>query len=171
MAAFDPNAAEVFVSTPDNFLASYKSVLLQVRRGPLTLPVLDRIESIVRSLRAREGGGAFIGVLEETADVASGEVRGRQMALFKELLRHPRSFAATVVPNETAKGSLLRTLMRMIAFANPRLGIFGTSIEAGRWLEKRVKLPALELTALIDWGRSRRPSIVPKPSSSTRMIR
>ncbi len=155
MAAFDPNAVEVYVDTKEHFIASYKNLLLQVRRGPLPLSVLDRVESIVRSLRAREGGGAFIGVLEESAEVTSGEVRARQMALFKDLLGHPRNFAATVVPNPSAKGALLRTFMRMVAFANPRLGVFGQPIEAARWLEKRAGIPALELTALIDWARSR----------------
>lgn len=155
--SFDSSAVEVFVDTDDYFLAAYGSLLLQVRRGPLTLSLLDRVESIVLSVRARQGGGAFIGVLEDTAEVASGPVRERQTVLFKELLKHERSWAVTLIPGTGARSALLRTTMRIIAFSNPRLAIVNRSADAGQWLEGRLKVPAREVAAYIDWCRARPP--------------
>lgn len=165
MAGFNPATAETFMDSGDLFVASYKSILLQVRRGPLTMPVLDHLESIIRLARTRNHhkGGALVGVLEETAELTGGEVRARQAVLFRELLSYERSFAATVVPHDAAKGALLRTFMRMVAFGNPSLGIFANPLEAGRWLEKRVQMPALEISAFIEWGRTK--SVVQKQAS------
>ena len=164
--SFDPDAVEVYIRSDEIFLGAYKAVMLQVRRGPLTLSMLDKIESFVRSVRAREGGGAYVGVLEETAEVASGPVRQRQTALYKELLTHERSWAVTIVAAAGPRAALLRTMMRVVAFANPRLAIVDRPIDAGRWLETHLKVPAREIAAYIEWGRTRRGSIMPSPKSA-----
>ncbi|AKU99651.1 hypothetical protein AKJ09_06315 [Labilithrix luteola] len=156
-SSFDPAAVETFIDNGDLFVASYKSVLLQVRRGPLTMQALDHLESIIHLARTRNQhkGGAYLGVLEESAELTGGDVRARQTVLFRKMLSYDRSYAATVVLTSATKGALLRTFMRMVAFGNPQLGIFGNALEAGRWLEKRVEMPALETTALVEWGRTK----------------
>ena len=154
LSEFDPAGAEIFIDDGDHFVASYKSVLLQIRRGAMTMPVLDQMESLLRILRARQRGkeGALLAVLEESAELSSGAVRTRQMSLIRELLTHERSWAATVVAEGTAKGSLLRTFMRLLALGHPRVGVFGSPRDAGAWLEARLHVPAGEIADFVAWG-------------------
>ncbi|CAN5742617.1 hypothetical protein BH11MYX4_BH11MYX4_02620 [soil metagenome] len=155
MTAFDPDATEIFLDDGDNFVASYKNVVVQVRRGSMTLAGVEQVASILRLARARgrRQDGALIAVLEDSAELSTGAVRARQMALIRELLAHDRSWAATVVAEGTAKAALLRTFMRLLALGQTHAAVFGTALDAGRWLEKRVNLPATELAALVSWGR------------------
>lgn len=155
MSAFDPAATEVFIDDGDIFVASYKNVILQIRRGAMTLAALEQMESLVRLLRARQRGrdGALIAVLEESAELPTGVVRTRQMAIVRELLAHERSWAATVVADGTVKSALLRTFMRLLALGHPRVGVFATALDAGTWLEKHVHLPSGEVISLVAWGR------------------
>lgn len=154
LSAFDPAGAEIFIDDGDHFVASYRSVLLQIRRGAMTLPVLEQMESLLRILRARQRGkeGALLAVLEESAELSSGPVRARQTALIRELLGHERSWAATIVAGGTAKSALLRTFMRLLALGHPRAGVFGNPREAGAWLEARVNVPGAELADFVAWG-------------------
>jgi hypothetical protein len=155
VSAFEPAATEIFIDDGDNFVASYKTVILQVRRGVMTEPVVEQIGSLLRLLRARQRSqaGALLAVLEESAELPTGAVRARQMALIREMLTHERSWAATVVAEGTAKGALLRTFMRLLALGHPRVGVFATGPEAGAWLEERVHLPAAEIVSFMAWGR------------------
>jgi hypothetical protein len=155
VSSFEPTATEIFIDDGDNFVASYKSVILQVRRGAMTLPVVEQMGSLLRLLRARQRSqaGALLAVLEESAELPTAAVRTRQVALLRELLTHERSWAATVVAEGTAKGALLRTFMRLLALGHPRVGVFATGPEAGAWLEERVHLPSAEIASFMAWGR------------------
>jgi hypothetical protein len=138
-------------------LATYKNVILQIRRGVMTLAALEQVVSIVRLARARlrGKGGALIGVIEESAELSSGAVRARQKELLRNLLEHERSWAATIVDQSTVKGALLRTSLRLLVLGHARTGVFGTPLDAGTWLASRVNLPAAELASLVSWGRQR----------------
>jgi hypothetical protein len=61
VSAFDPDATEILMDDRANFVASYENIILQVRRGELTLPALEQVASdrrVRHAARRRDVGSA-----------------------------------------------------------------------------------------------------------------
>lgn len=131
---------EILVQDEGNVVARERNVVVQVRRGVITIPLLDRIESQVRLLRAATSGpvGA-IAVVEEGASLASGEVRMRQAALVRALVADPRTRMASVVLGQSVGTRAVRTVMRVLLMGAPHLHTAASIEDGAAWLAQHVE--------------------------------
>lgn len=158
MALFDASVVDVILLDDDNLVAVYKNVMLQVRVGQMSRATLDYMNSAARLMRARMRGqtGALISVVEESAEVPSGEVRKAQMEAMGRYLGSEDIWLAAIITAGGARGALMRATVRMLGAGRPRLGVFGHANEAAAWLAGRLPRPsASEQIGLVDWGRER----------------
>jgi hypothetical protein len=130
---------EVLVRDAGNLVARHRNVLIQVRSGEMTRPILERIESAALLARASAGGNvAMLAVIEEGATLASNDVRAAQAAVVKRMLRDPRTYFVTVVAGQTIANQAIQTVMRMLLIGVPRLRSVGTVDEAVTWVIARI---------------------------------
>jgi hypothetical protein len=148
---------EVLVQGEGNLVARYRNVVLQVRSGDMTLPILQRIESAALLARASAGGSVgAIAIIEEGASLASADVRAAQAALVRRLLKDPRTHFVTVVVGQTVANRAITSVMRLLLLGVPRLRSVGTIEEAIAWLVTHVEgVSAGELRVAIEDARAR----------------
>src|SRR5689334_21234611 len=125
---------EVVLADADNVFTRDRGLLVQVRRGRLTIPTLDRVEDVVRHLHATWNAPVgFVAVLEPTAETVSNEVRARQRQIVREADRADVRMALLVV-GDGLHAKLSRTIARALMIATPRMKCVGDVDGAARWV-------------------------------------
>jgi len=124
-------ALEIVLCDADNTVAWAGNVCVQVRTGRMTAESLLHIESVARLMRVRTTGpvGA-IAVLEEGAELVSGDVRAKQREVITRLMSDPRTFMAAVIAGDGVKSALLRSVTRLPAADLP---------DAAAWMAEQLR--------------------------------
>lgn len=130
---------EILVKNEGNLLARYGNIVLQIRSGAMTLEMLQKMESAALLARAASAGpvGA-IAIIEESASLASSDIRARQAQVVKRLLSDTRTHFVTVIVGESVATRAISAVMRLLLIGTPRLKSVGTIDEAVDWLAPRV---------------------------------
>lgn len=150
-SSFPPRLAPL-VDNDDHGFAYVGNVLVQVRRGQLTLDLLDMVVSHGRSTRLQHGGGmCLLGVIEEQAPVPDSAVRKRQAEVAASMLADPTSRAAIVVLGQSTTASLKRAVMRLVVSGRHarQCRIFDDIEPAIGWLDAECGLDAVAVRAMI----------------------
>lgn len=150
--------AEELARLPGALAACWKNVALQVRRGPLTEEVFDRVAAAIRRHRVRVPRGTAAGVvavLEEGSSIPTEEVRTKQRAAVQEMLKDPTVRFATIIVGDGLEASLLRSASRGVAPSHPQLRIVSRPEEAAAWLGPEVGVDPVELRRVIEDCRAR----------------
>ncbi len=147
---------EVLVRDSGNLLARYRNVVLQVRTGEMTLPMLQRIESAALLARAATSGNVgAVAIIEEGAVLASADIRAEQAAVVRRLLRDPRTHFVTVVVGQSVGTRAINTVMRLLLLGVPRLRSMGRIDEAIEWLAPKLgNVTPSELRRVIEDARA-----------------
>jgi len=144
----------------DHTMAVAVPLLIQVRRGAMTLGVLDLVERKIQEVRARSAAfGAHIGlvaVLEEGSPVLRDDVRVAQRRVVNGALDGLDARMAVVVIGEGLGSVLQRTLARGVAFASPRVRIVKSTEAAASWIAPHVGASAAEVRGVVDRVRALR---------------
>ena len=150
---FDPDTAEVVFHDADNLVAKRGDIVLLVSRRPMKLAQLKELATVIaeRGLRPEVPRGAYITVLEESADKPmTGPLREQQSALLRQLLTAERAWAATIVPSAW----LLRGALKVLSLGAPATyRTFKKPREAAEWLREHLDVPVDEIRAFAAWGR------------------
>ncbi|APR79335.1 Hypothetical protein A7982_04682 [Minicystis rosea] len=151
---------EALYRDADHTLAAATPLLIQVRRGAMTLEALTIIDRRIRELRARTvGPGArvcVVAVLEEGAPVVRDDVRVAQRRVVHSLLEGVDARMAVVVVGDGIGSTLQRTVARGIAFANPRVRIVKAPEEAATWMAPHAGATAAEVRSAVEHARTLR---------------
>lgn len=150
---------EAVLCDANHAIAVAVPLLVQVRRGPMTIRDLDEIERRVREVRARLSAGQRIGlvaVLEEGVPVASEEVRLRQRRLISAMIDGLDARIAAIVVGAGIGPMLHRTIARGVLFANPRVKIGHTAEEAAAWVAPHLGASPADVTAVVQRTRALR---------------
>jgi hypothetical protein len=145
----------------DHAVVFANPVVVQVRRGPMTLASLEKIDRAMRDARARHlapgARTAAIAVLEEGAPVMGDDVRARQRKAVEGQLEGVDARLAVMVVGDGVGAMMQRTVARGVLFANARVKAVKTAAEAAAWVAPHVGAPAAEVAALIDRVRGLKP--------------
>lgn len=130
---------ELLLADEEIAFASFRNLLIQVRRGELTLDRFRRITTAVSGKRVEfRGVGGYVGVLEEGAPVVRGDVRAEQSVFFKRFSSDPRHFFGVVVEGDGVLVHLQRTIMRGLLLANPQARVGSSVREIAPFLAAKV---------------------------------
>ena len=149
---------EELARLPGTLVACWGSVFLQVRRGPLTEDVFDRVAAAMRRHRVRMPRGVahgIVAVVEEGAPIPAEEVRSKQRAAVREQLEDPTSRFATIIVGDGIEASLLRSASRGVVPSHPQLRIVTRPEEAAAWIAPELGVDAVELSQVIEECRRR----------------
>lgn len=127
-------------------VARWNNVLIQVRRGELTLEGLADLQRHLTSMALRHTGpkGVF-GVMEPGAPIPSQEVRAAQMAVYRTALSSEGGwFGVVVIPPEGVAAPLKRAVVstsstQLTASTGPgHMKTVSLVTEGAAWLAERV---------------------------------
>ncbi|MGE0786362.1 MAG: hypothetical protein AB7S26_11785 [Sandaracinaceae bacterium] len=134
-------------------LVRHANFLVQVRRGELTSRVLDRISEETERLGVGLTRGAFVGVVEESAEMPSRALRERQRRLISDWMERTDSRLAAVILGDTVGAKLIRTVSRLLV-DHPGVRVVGSVAEGRRWIEGHVDERArADIDAVIAYAR------------------
>lgn len=162
---FAPQAAalglfESLIVEPDHVLVAAPPLIVQVRRGTMSLDVLDRIERRAREARLRftRSGGriGFVGVLEESAAVMSEEVRVRQRAVLEGAIAGLDTRIAVLVGGSGLTATLQRTLARGLLIADRRVSVVKAADGAAAWIAPHLGVRPVEVASVVERARGLR---------------
>lgn len=155
MPGFDASALVVEFNDEDNTLAVYKNVMVQVRTGQMTLPVVARIAVAARTMRTKKPGKlGLLAVLEAGAEIASAEVRAAQQRNLRELMAGGDNYSVGFMADDGIKARLLRSFTRMLILGNKRFHIAKDASDASVWLSNVLgSPPSEELLAVVQHVR------------------
>ena len=112
-----------------------RTVLVQYRRGELTLDALQRIGASLRVIIAAGRPLGALLVVEGGAPVPSESARARQRSLVQEILKHPGLRMAPVVRGDDLMAGLNRSAGRLVGMGHKDQIFHGTEPAAGAaWL-------------------------------------
>lgn len=136
LAAMKP-AFDIHIHMEHHVVVTRGAVFIQVRNGPLTVQVLDRIEQTLRLWRARQAKAvAVIVVLEAGAAPATGPTRDRQREVIQTALAGDRAHLVTVLLGSGVLLSLQRTVARGYFKINSKIFMAASVPEGARWISK-----------------------------------
>ena len=137
-----PTQLVLFSRGPDGVFALWRrSIVLQVRRGALTLATLESAASVLRGATVSGRPLGALLVVEAGAPLPGGDVREVQRVLLRDLGAHEHVRVAPVILGDDVTAALQRSAGRLVAVGNPRVQRFETIPSAAGWL-------ASELTGL-----------------------
>ena len=147
---FDPSEAEIAISDRHNTVAHHGNFMVQVRHGKMTPRALDRIESTVRLLRAAIKGpvGAIL-VMEQSARMASGDMRARQRRVIGDLLGDGRTHAVVVIEGAGVAAKMMRTVARTLLPSHQRVSVTADVASGAKWLGSRIGRSPDKLEAVV----------------------
>jgi len=151
-------AIEELARLPGTLAACWGNVFLQVRRGPLTEDVFDRVAAAMRRHRIRVPRGTphgIVAVIEEGAPIAGEEVRTKQRAAVQDQLKDHAARFATIIVGDGLEASLLRSASRGVVPSHPQLRIVSLPEEAAAWLAPEIGVDPTQLREVIEECRSR----------------
>src|SRR5829696_5927348 len=108
------HAIEVLFDDGANVIVRKGPMFVQVRRGPMTIEAIELLAAIVRS--ARQTDAPMMGVLlvlEQSAPLPPADVRARQQALVRDLMRDGRVRAAAVIEGTGVEAMAKRSIGRL----------------------------------------------------------
>lgn len=151
---------ETVLVSADHVLTIAPPLLVQVRRGPMTLDVLELIEQQARTLRRRfaepKRRVAFASILEEGAPVASNEVRARQRVLIETLMEGLDARIVVAVMGDGVSSMLQRSVARGLMFAHPRVRVAKSPEDAAAWIAPHLGLACAQVVSAIQRTRDLR---------------
>jgi len=150
-------ALQVHHQDEHNVVASWRNVFVQLRRGRLTGPDVERFTHLALALRERIPGaaGAFL-LVEQSAVVPEEDARVLQRNFIRRLASDTKMHVASVIEGDGVQTMLKRTVARTLIVANPRVKIFATVDPAVAYLAPQVGHTAFEINGLLRQLRSRK---------------
>jgi hypothetical protein len=139
------------INNDDHGVAAVGNVLVQVRRGVMTLTMADSISGFARAARLlNRGPAAVLAVLEEGAPLSDPEVRKRQGELISAMLADPEGRQAVVIYGEGALASAKRMMVRHVAASRmSQLSLFADVAPAIDWLGSVLGVDTAALRATV----------------------
>ncbi len=150
---------ETILVSDDHAIAVASPLLVQVRRGVMTVESLAQIERRVREVRARFTAGRRVGMvslLEPNAAVASNEVRVRQRALIEAMMEGLDARVVVAVMGDGVSSMLQRSVVRGLLFANPRVRVAKSPEDGGAWLAPHLGVTGAQIVSAIQRVRAMR---------------
>jgi hypothetical protein len=130
---------QILIDLPGHVLLRHGDVLVQVRDGPMTHEVLGTYEAHLRHLGATtKGPVGFVVVVEPGADIPPADVRARQKAFIGHMLEKANARLVVVIEHSGVKGTVMRTIARLVAPGHRAVKITSTVTEACRLLAEHV---------------------------------
>jgi hypothetical protein len=150
---------EILFADRDNVVARRDRLLVQYRRGPLTLEVIDRIGTDASLLRAGLAGRktALLAVVAEGAPSNPPEVRERLRELIRSFAEHPGTRIALVIEGDGMSALAMRTITRGVLLGQPRLRAGRTVVEVAPWLAEHLGIAAADVVAIAAQVRETKP--------------
>lgn len=147
----------VLIHNADHGIASLGSVMVQVRRGVMTMELLEAIAGFARASRViHRGVMASLSILEEGAPMPAPEVRKRQGEIILSLLSDPSARNALVICGQGTLDAVRRATMRVTSQPKAsQVRLFETPALAVGWLSQGAGVESAALLALVE--RLRRP--------------
>ncbi len=146
----DTSTLEVFIRERGFAFARIGSTLVQVRARQLFLSDVERVSSLAHLVRAQTVARkiAFLGILEEEAEVPEGDVRAAQALQMREFLADPRVHLCGAILGSGPRTTMLRAVVRLSVLGQPRMTTASSVREAVTWLAARgIRDPAETLAA------------------------
>jgi hypothetical protein len=142
----------MLISNADHGIALVGNVLVQVRRGPLTLELLESVAGWGRAARLKQGGSlGLLGVIEEQAAMTTAPVRSKQNEIARSLLVDPRTRVAIVYVGDGAVAMMKRTIGRLIAGSiTGQRRVFDDIPPAIAWMAAELSTDAVAIKATLD---------------------
>lgn len=145
---------DIVLSEDGNLFARQDRLLVQVRRGRITIEVLDRIGAEVRAMLASvRGPTGFVAVLEPTAETVSLAVRERQRLIVKATETQGDVKMALVVVGDGIQASLSRSIARALLHRNHRLKVAHDVDGAAQWVSAHIGIHARDVVAAVQESR------------------
>ncbi len=139
-------AANILLNVGGNVLATLPNVLIQVRRGALTLQDFGAVVSHARRLvSTTKGNMAFIAVIEPEAEAPSAEVRARQKEFIALMVERIDVRMGVVILGNDIGATMRRTMARVLVPGHGRLRVVATIPEACGFVASHVGLTARSL--------------------------
>jgi hypothetical protein len=115
------------------------TTLVQVRARQLGLADVERVSDFAHLVRAQISSRsiAFLGILEEEAEVPAGDVRIAQAAQMRAFLADPRVHLCGAILGSGPRTTMLRAVVRLAGLGQPRMGTASSVREAATWLAAR----------------------------------
>jgi hypothetical protein len=143
----------------DHALVFAAPLVVQVRRGGMTLPVLAQMDRRVREIRAAMAPGARVGaavVIEAGAAVTDDHTRAEQRRVVNALIDGVDARLAIAVLGEGISSMLQRTVARGILFANKRVRVAASPEDAAAWIAPHLELTTATVLRVVEHARSLR---------------
>lgn len=156
---FEAGLLDVIVRDEGFVLATYDTVLIEIRARPMQEQDLEVVARAGHELRARTGEqlGGFVGVLEDGAEMVASELRAKQTATMRGFLEDRRVHLASVVLGSGPRALVARTVLSLFGVGQPRMRTTSTIEEAADWLvERGVRVCPLELAGVVEHLRANR---------------
>ena len=147
-------AAIILLNVGGNVLATLPNVLVQVRRGALTLQDYSALASHARRLvGATKGNMAFIAIVETEAESPTAEVRARQKEFIGQMVERVDARMGVVILGNDIGATMRRTMARVLVPGHGRLRVVATVPEACGFVAAHVGLTARVLEELTNEAR------------------
>jgi len=141
--------ADILLNVGGNVLAMLPNVLVQVRRGALTLQDFGAVVSHARRLASTTKGNlAFIAVVEPMAEAPTSEVRARQKEFIAQMVERLDVRMGVVILGNDIGATMRRTMARVLVPGHGRLRVVATVPEACGFVASHVGLTARALEEL-----------------------
>lgn len=147
-------AANILLNVGGNVLATLPNVLVQVRRGALTLQDYGALVSHARRLVSiTKGNMAFIAIIEPEAESPAAEVRARQKEFIGQMVERIDVRMGVVILGNDIGATMRRTMARVLVPGHGRLRVVATIPEACGFVASHVGLTARALEELTNEAR------------------
>jgi hypothetical protein len=135
-----------------------RKILIQVRRGKLTVPAMQALEAALDRHGASQELLAIFSVVEPGAQLLTEEARAHQKAMMERFMCRPEIRMAAVVLGDDVVANLMRSSGRLILVGNQRIQKFSQLAPALGWLHQELvadrNRPSLQdLASLVDHVR------------------
>jgi hypothetical protein len=130
---------EILMSDGNNTLVRNGNLIVYVRRGPLTIQALDRLESTARLMRSSTKDPiGLMTIVEESAPVSSQEMRKQQRALIANMLAGERTFVVLTLGFSGVRSQLMATVARTLYRQTAHLHVARDPDEGAAWLSPKI---------------------------------
>ena len=147
-------AANILLNVGGNVLATLPSVLVQVRRGAMTLQDYGALVAHARRLvGTTKGNMAFIAVIEPEAESPSPEVRARQKEFIGQVVERLDVRMGVVILGNDISATMRRTMARVLVPGHGRLRVVATVPEACGFVAAHVGMTARALEEMTNEAR------------------
>jgi hypothetical protein len=154
---------KILFADADNVVAHRDRLLVQYRRGALTVEVIERIATEGSLLRAGFTGQttALLAVVAQGAPTNPPDVRERSLEVIRGFAGHPGTRIGIAVEGDDLAAIAMRTVTRGLFLGRPGMRARGTVDELAPWIAEHIGISTAEVISTVE--RVRRAALTAQP--------